>query len=193
MTLCSQSNVQKKDLGPCPKLHSEPLKLEYETARKTKDFGFERELLRKLEEMVRDCDREVERQARRLKEEEDLKLENDPISRQIQDLQEQAERLGEEGKLDEYMVISAQIEQLKDKRNETQGIFVDCNCLTLLKHKSLNLLDKLRKEGNNSRSSKSARFVDASFQSSTRTLDSLTTSVENYTPDFKLFEKKLRS
>src|SRR4051794_27470366 len=73
----SMINLQKKDFGPCPKLHSEPLKAEYEQARRTKDYGFESELLRRLQEIVKDCDREVERQARKLKEEEDLKLEND--------------------------------------------------------------------------------------------------------------------
>jgi RNA-binding protein Luc7-like 2 len=71
--------------------------------------------------MVRDCDREVERQARKLQEEEEQKLEHDPISRQIADLQQQAERLGEEGKVDEYMKISAQIEKLKDQRVDNQG------------------------------------------------------------------------
>ncbi len=103
-------------------MHSEPLRNEYEQARHTKDYGFERELLWKLEEMVRDCDREVERQARKLQDEEEQKMENDPISRQILDLQQQAERLGEEGKVDEYMKVSAQIEKLKTQRVDNQGL-----------------------------------------------------------------------
>lgn len=104
-------------------MHSEPLKAEYEQARTTRDYGFERELLRRLEEMVKDCDRDVERQARKLQDEEDSTMENDPISRQIVDLQQQAERLGEEGKLDEYMKINSQIDQLKAQRLENQSRF----------------------------------------------------------------------
>lgn len=94
--------------------------------------------------MVRDCDREVERQARKLQDEEDQKMENDPITRQIEDLQKQAEILGEEGKLDEYTKVMAQIESLKDKRaSESQGTpFQVFMTLTLQRPYQMELLDK---------------------------------------------------
>jgi hypothetical protein len=54
------------DLGPCPKIHSEKLKEEYEKARKERGISYDDELERTLEAFVRDCDRRIESARRRL-------------------------------------------------------------------------------------------------------------------------------
>jgi hypothetical protein len=78
----------------------------YETERKTKDFGFERDFARTLYELIADCDVEVERyylivpfcfsnsrQSMKLKENEEEKNADDPISRQLIELQAQADKV----------------------------------------------------------------------------------------------------
>jgi hypothetical protein len=108
----------KKDMGACPKLHSLPMKQLYEQERKNKDYGFEKELARILYDLIAECDRECERQNNKLKETEEEKLLEDPINRQLSELQSQADRLGEEGKIDEYLKVNAQMDLLKAKQKE---------------------------------------------------------------------------
>jgi len=43
-------------------------------------------------------------------------LKNDPLEREIYELQQKAEKLGEEGNVDAYMEINKQIELLKQKK-----------------------------------------------------------------------------
>jgi hypothetical protein len=52
------------DLGECPKIHSEPLKQEYEETKK--DYGYEYDLYRHLESFVVDCDRKIVKAKKRL-------------------------------------------------------------------------------------------------------------------------------
>jgi hypothetical protein len=108
----------KKDMGACPKLHSLPMKQLYEQERKNKDYGFEKELARILYDLIAECDRECERQNNKLKETEEEKLLEDPINRQLSELQSQADRLGEEGKIDEYLKVNSQMDLLKAKQKE---------------------------------------------------------------------------
>jgi hypothetical protein len=108
----------KKDMGACPKLHSLPMKQLYEQERKNKDYGFEKELARILYDLIVECDRECERQNNKLKETEEEKLLEDPINRQLSELQSQADRLGEEGKIDEYLKVNSQMDLLKAKQKE---------------------------------------------------------------------------
>jgi hypothetical protein len=108
----------KKDMGACPKLHSLPMKQLYEQERKDKDYGFEKELARVLYDLIAECDRECERQNAKLKETEEEKLLEDPINRQLIELQSQADRLGEEGKIDEYLKVNSQMDLLKAKQKE---------------------------------------------------------------------------
>lgn len=58
----------KQDLGPCPKVHSEGLKTEYETAssgEKAK-WGFEFDYMRDMQKYIDDCDRRIDTAQRRL-------------------------------------------------------------------------------------------------------------------------------
>lgn len=58
----------KQDLGPCPKVHSEGLKTEYETASSAEKakWGFEFDYLRDMQKYIDDCDRRIETAQRRL-------------------------------------------------------------------------------------------------------------------------------
>jgi hypothetical protein len=58
----------KQDLGPCPKVHNEGLKTEYDTA-STADkakWGFEFDYLRDMQKYIDDCDRRIDTAQRRL-------------------------------------------------------------------------------------------------------------------------------
>lgn len=111
----------KNHMGECPKLHSAPIKFDYDEARKNKDYGFEKLLLRKLEEIVRDCDRKIEKQRQKKAIEEEEKLRDDPVERDIAELQKQADQLGEEGKLEEFNEMTRRIEELKQKKMQEQA------------------------------------------------------------------------
>ena len=54
------------DLGPCPKIHSEKLKSEYEEAKKQKEVDYELEFERSLGNFVSDCDRKISGAQKRL-------------------------------------------------------------------------------------------------------------------------------
>ena len=58
----------KQDLGPCPKIHSEPLKADYESAlaeNKAK-YGFDYDYMRDMQKYIDDCNRRIDTAQRRL-------------------------------------------------------------------------------------------------------------------------------
>lgn len=58
----------KQDFGPCPQIHSEPLKTEYEAAdaEQKKRWGFEFDYLRHMQKYVDECNRRIDTAQRRL-------------------------------------------------------------------------------------------------------------------------------
>jgi LUC7 N_terminus len=58
----------KQDLGPCPKIHSEGLKAEYEAASPSEKvkWGFDYDYTRDLQKHIDECDRRIEAAQRRL-------------------------------------------------------------------------------------------------------------------------------
>lgn len=54
------------DLGPCPKLHSDKLKNEYEKARHSRSYGYEEEFEQALQQFVSECDHRINNARRRL-------------------------------------------------------------------------------------------------------------------------------
>jgi len=105
----------KMDLGECDKLHSAPLKSDYEEAvQKGKDYGYAYELELYLEHFVNDCDRKIVRAQKRL-EETEKEDSSQQIAAQIKELFAKAEELGSEGKVDESMMLIRQAEELKRK------------------------------------------------------------------------------
>jgi len=138
----------RKEMGPCSNLHSEPQKIQYEFLddEQKREYGYEQQLARFLEDLIRECDRTIIRQEQKLKENEAEKLENDPISRQIADLQLQAEKLGEEGNVDEYMKVNTEIEALKQKRQQQQVLQIPSGAAgeVIQQHGSQSQQQKLR-------------------------------------------------
>jgi hypothetical protein len=58
----------KQDLGPCPKVHSEGLKTEYDTASPSEKakWGFDFDYMRDMQKYIDDCDRRIDSAQRRL-------------------------------------------------------------------------------------------------------------------------------
>ena len=56
----------KQDLGPCPKVHSEPLKTEYEAAPDKSKYGFEYDYMRDMQKYIDECNRRIDNAQRRL-------------------------------------------------------------------------------------------------------------------------------
>lgn len=58
----------KQDLGPCPKVHSEGLKTEYELASPAEKakWGFDYDYMRDMQKYIDDCDRRIDSAQRRL-------------------------------------------------------------------------------------------------------------------------------
>lgn len=56
----------KQDLGPCPKVHSEPLKTEYEAAADKSKYGFEYDYMRDMQKYIDECNRRIDAAQRRL-------------------------------------------------------------------------------------------------------------------------------
>lgn len=78
----------KQDLGPCPKVHSEPLKTDYENlpaADKTR-HGFEYDYMRDLQRYVDDCNRRIDTAQRRLEKTPDEIRQTNALLKQISDL-----------------------------------------------------------------------------------------------------------
>ncbi|KAE8151390.1 hypothetical protein BDV25DRAFT_95045 [Aspergillus avenaceus] len=77
----------KQDLGPCPKVHSEGLKTEYETAspaEKSK-WGFEFDYMRDMQKYIDDCDRRIDSAQRRLEKTPDEIRQTNNLLKQISD------------------------------------------------------------------------------------------------------------
>ena len=56
----------KQDLGPCPKVHSEPLKSEYEASPDKSKYGFEYDYMRDMQKYIDECNRRIDAAQRRL-------------------------------------------------------------------------------------------------------------------------------
>lgn len=69
--------LQRADIGPCTLVHSVALKQDYEKASKTKDYGFEEEVMVSLRTFIKDCDRKITQAKRR--------LEENPVAPEIQE------------------------------------------------------------------------------------------------------------
>lgn len=56
----------KQDLGPCPKVHSEPLKGEYDASTEKSKLGFDYDYMRDMQKYIDDCNRRIDTAQRRL-------------------------------------------------------------------------------------------------------------------------------
>ena len=72
----------KQDLGPCPKVHSEPLKSEYEASPDKSKHGFEYDYMRDMQKYIDECNRRIDAAQRRLeKTPDEIRQTNDLVGR----------------------------------------------------------------------------------------------------------------
>ncbi|KAL9603845.1 MAG: hypothetical protein Q9219_000954 [cf. Caloplaca sp. 3 TL-2023] len=76
----------KQDLGPCPKVHSEPLKTEYEAAADKSKYGFEYDYMRDMQKYIDECNRRIDAAQRRLEKTPDEIRQTNDLLKQISDL-----------------------------------------------------------------------------------------------------------
>ncbi|KAL9126304.1 MAG: hypothetical protein Q9217_004630, partial [Psora testacea] len=78
----------KQDLGPCPKVHSEPMKSEYESkdAAERAKLGFEYDYMRDMQKYIDECNRRIDAAQRRLEKTPDEIRQTNDLLKQIGDL-----------------------------------------------------------------------------------------------------------
>ncbi|KAI6247112.1 U1 snRNP-associated protein [Erysiphe necator] len=83
----------KQDLGPCPKIHSEPLKSEYEAASEAQKqkWGFEYDYMQDLQKYIDDCNCRIDVAQRRLEKTPDEIRQTNALLKQISDLNKSIE------------------------------------------------------------------------------------------------------
>jgi len=109
----------KNDLGPCPKAHSAPLKLEYEEARKKTDYGYERDLEGALQRLVNECDNRITKGLKRIEDQEaatGIPDMAEALTKEIAECIRKAEELAEQGKVEECKELYARAETLKQQK-----------------------------------------------------------------------------
>ncbi|KAI9847497.1 MAG: splicing factor [Sclerophora amabilis] len=116
----------KQDLGACPKVHSEPLKTEYENAGDRQKYGFEYDYMRDLQKYIDECNRRIDAAQRRLEKTPDEIRQTNTLLKQISDHSKtinagllEISILGEEGSVaracEEYFRVK-QAKQTKEER-----------------------------------------------------------------------------
>ena len=125
----------KQDLGPCPKVHSEPLKSEYEAcapAEKQK-YGFEYDYMRDLQKYIDECNRRIDVAQRRLEKTPDEIRQTNALLKQISDLSKSVETglmeieiLGEQSEVsrafEEFFRIRQAMQTKGDKERELKAL-----------------------------------------------------------------------
>ncbi|XP_071964052.1 uncharacterized protein [Antedon mediterranea] len=119
----------RSDLGPCTKLHDEELRKAYRESSRFKKMGYEDAFLSCLEQVMQDVERRIRRGHSRLalnntsnslhtplknKNEEKIKF----LTEKINNLLEQVEQLGCDGKVEEAEGTMKLVDQLKDEREQ---------------------------------------------------------------------------
>ncbi|XP_078538374.1 luc7-like protein 3 [Lissotriton helveticus] len=115
----------RSDLGPCEKIHDENLRKQYEKSSRFLKAGYERDFLRYLESLLADVERRIRRGHARLalsqsqraagptgKNEEKVQV----LTEKMDELLQQIEELGSEGKVEEAQGMMKLVEQLKEER-----------------------------------------------------------------------------
>ncbi|KAL6863695.1 U1 snRNP splicing complex subunit [Trichoderma novae-zelandiae] len=78
----------KQDIGPCPKVHAEGLKAEYEalSEREKHKYGFEYDYMRDLQKYIDECNRRIDAAQRRLEKTPDEIRQTNALLKTISDL-----------------------------------------------------------------------------------------------------------
>ncbi|XP_022714700.1 putative RNA-binding protein Luc7-like 2 isoform X1 [Durio zibethinus] len=136
--LCPHELFQltKMDMGPCPKVHSLPLRKEYEEARAKGVDNYDRELEDAIDRLIVECDRKIGRALKRL-EDEDAKAaiaisvsevtqtpEVLELSKQIKEKLKEVDQHDLEGKTDLKIRVLEEVEELRTKRADKQSMLL---------------------------------------------------------------------
>ncbi|KAL9233517.1 hypothetical protein vseg_008503 [Gypsophila vaccaria] len=136
--LCPHELFQltKMDMGPCPKVHSLPLRKEYEEAKAKGVDNYDRDLEDVIDRLIVECDRKITRALKRLAD-EDAKAaiaisvtevtqteEIAELSKQIKEKLHQADQFDLEGKTDHKIRLLEEIEELRVKRADKQSMLL---------------------------------------------------------------------
>lgn len=79
----------KQDLGPCPRVHSENLKIDYEAlpaAEKASKYGFDYDYMRDMQKYIDECNRRIDGAQRRLEKTPDEIRQTNALLKTISDL-----------------------------------------------------------------------------------------------------------
>jgi len=118
----------KADLGQCTKIHDDALKAEYEASSRYGRLGYEEEFIRALNLIQSDVERKIRRgherlQTNKVKEQELSENDSDKtkmLNDHINQLLEEIEQLGSEGKVEEAQGVSKLLDQLKEEREQSK-------------------------------------------------------------------------
>ncbi|KFD71476.1 hypothetical protein M514_10550, partial [Trichuris suis] len=116
----------RMDMGLCPKIHDPALKADYEKAAKDGKVNFDVDALDHLDRFFTDSDRKMEQAKKRLAEtQEEMNVELTEKADKVLMLNEeigkalaQAEKLGEEGKVEESLQLMGQVDELRKQKQE---------------------------------------------------------------------------
>jgi len=126
----------KSDFGPCPHEHDPRLKAEFEAAAKERPrllAEYERDFLRYLKSLLVSVDKRIRQHTERLNLEPALPDDPDVerakkdianLDDQIKALNSQMETLGMEGKVDESQALQKLVDELKQKKADTELIII---------------------------------------------------------------------
>lgn len=123
----------KQDLGQCPKVHSEPLKSEYESNPDKAKYGFEYDYMRDLQKYIDECNRRIDAAQRRLEKTPDEIRQTNALLKQISDLSKSIETglleiqiLGESSEVsrayEEFFRIKQAMQNKGDKERELKAL-----------------------------------------------------------------------
>ncbi|KUI53630.1 hypothetical protein VM1G_05374 [Cytospora mali] len=125
----------KQDLGPCPKIHSEALKAEYEALPdpERKRYGFEYDYMRDLQKYIDECNRRIDVAQRRLEKTPDEIRQTNVLLKAISDLTAsinngllEVEILGELGEVgrayDEFFKVRQAQQQKVEREKELKAL-----------------------------------------------------------------------
>jgi hypothetical protein len=125
----------KQDLGPCPKVHSEPLKDQYTsaTAEERKHWNFDYDYMRDLQKYIDECNRRIDSAQRRLEKTPDEIRQTNLLLKGIADLNNSIETglleiqvLGEQSEVsrayEEFFRIRQAMQTKGDKERELKAL-----------------------------------------------------------------------
>ena len=123
----------KQDLGPCPKVHNEALKTEYDTSADKAKLGFEYDYMRDMQKYIDDCNRRIESAQRRLEKTPDEIRQTNALLKQIDDLSktintglQEVSVLGETGSvataMNEYYKVRTAKAQKEERERDLRAL-----------------------------------------------------------------------